>query len=355
MEKRGWQVTNVHELPLPEQVYSKACLWLAKIDRGLSVIEEEELHSWLIAHPGHKEAFMRAAEMSDKMDSLSRLADMFPEPVRRSNKTFGFSLAITASFLVVFLAAVMGFFNDESTAQKAAVLAENLFGEKRFETGKGEQSSVTLADGSVLILNTNTLVKTKYSGQQRLLMLERGEVHINVAHDSRRPFSVYIGDKIVRAIGTAFNLEIKEDRQVELIVTEGKVLVGVRAAAPQTLSALARADLPELPSSQVVAEGEQLVLGDEQVEFLEAEEINVKLSWRGGNLVFRGESLETAIAEIGRYTTVEFIVQSEELKRLRIAGRFKAGDVEGLLAALQENFNVVIHRVSEEKVVLMSR
>ncbi len=78
------------------------------------------------------------------------------------------------------------------------------------------------------------------------------------------------------------------------------------------------------------------------------------MSWRQGNLIFRGESLEDAVAEIGRYTTVEFVILDDDLRKVRIAGLFKAGDVDGLLATLRENFNISYQHTGDGKIVLTS-
>jgi transmembrane sensor len=109
-------------------------------------------------------------------------------------------------------------------------------------------------------------------------------------------------------------------------------------------------------SSVTVAAGEQLILGSSQEEITEVslEEIEVKLSWRQGNLIFRGESLEDAVAEIGRYTTVEFVILDDDLKRVRIAGLFRAGDVDGLLATLRENFDISYQWTDDGKILLSS-
>jgi transmembrane sensor len=70
--------------------------------------------------------------------------------------------------------------------------------------------------------------------------------------------------------------------------------------------------------------------------------------------VFQGESLEDAVAEIERYTTVEFVILDDELKKVRIAGLFKAGDVDGLLATLKENFDVAYERTEDGRILLTS-
>ena len=200
-------------------------------------------------------------------------------------------------------------------------------------------------------MNTNSRIEVNYTAQNRLLRLERGEIHVEVAHDKTRPFRIVAGDKIVQAVGTAFSLEITDDQQIELVVTEGKVLVGVhRGARGEAMHAL----LP--PESVMVVAGEELILGSPAKDIIQVspEEIEVKLSWRKGNLIFRGESLEEAVTEIGRYTTIEFVILNENLKRVRIAGRFRAGDVEGLLATLRENFDIVHQRTADGKILLTS-
>ncbi|MFT6733629.1 MAG: transmembrane sensor, partial [Polaribacter sp.] len=73
---------------------------------------------------------------------------------------------------------------------------------------------------------------------------------------------------------------------------------------------------------------------------------------RGGNLFFRGESLEKIIEEIERYTQVEFEIFDEDLKRIRVAGLFKAGDVKGLLETLEKNFNVTNKKIGNNKILL---
>ena len=90
----------------------------------------------------------------------------------------------------------------------------------------------------------------------------------------------------------------------------------------------------------------------ERVEALEPEEIAVRLSWRNGNLIFRGESLAAAVEEVSRYTTVDFAIPDPDLQTIRVAGLFKAGDVAGFLSTLQANFDVVSERADRTTIVL---
>ena len=108
------------------------------------------------------------------------------------------------------------------------------------------------------------------------------------------------------------------------------------------------------PSSTLVASGQEVRIQSAAVQDIpietkpiEAEEIAVRLSWRNGNLIFRGESLEEAVTEIGRYTAVEFVFLDEDSKKVRLLGMFRAGDVDGLLTALRKNFNISYERVND--------
>jgi len=341
-------MSNVVNLPKRDDLLDQASEWLAKVDRGLTMVEERELKARLGESAVFRETFMQVAELWDKMESLSRLSDLFPRPVQHKERVMRAPVALAASLLVAVLVGVMSIGGFNVIGEKAPQ------GEQYFATNTGEQSTVVLTDGSTITLNTRSAIRTHFTGQQRALFLERGEVHVQVAHDKERPFNVYIGDKMVQAVGTAFNLEITEDQQIELIVTEGKVIVAVLEAGQ-----MGSPVVPVLPvetADMALEAGEQVVISDSEqpIESIKPEEIEVKLSWRGGNLVFRGESLEQAISEIERYTPVQFEIMDEQLKKLRVAGLFKAGDVEGLLATLKQNFKVRYQRIGEDRILLSS-
>ena len=70
---------------------------------------------------------------------------------------------------------------------------------------------------------------------------------------------------------------------------------------------------------------------------------------------FSRESLEEAIAEVGRYTEVEFIFLDETSKRQTVSGLFRAGDVDGLLMTLRNNFNITHEQVAGDRVLLRAQ
>ncbi len=347
-------MSTIIGFPNREQIYDQASLWIARLDRELTTQEQHELTQWLAASEQHRKVLFEMAELWDKMDSLARLADLFQAPQQAPTRQPRFYGAIAASLLLVALV-----FGWQLTSLQPASLIAWLHSDPTvvdgiYETAIGEHSNVNLPDGSVLVLNTNSRVTVKYSEGHRLFLLERGELNIEVAHDKSRPLSVIARNKVMQAVGTAFNVRIRNDNEVALLVTDGKVLVA-KQEVQKTIEKIVAERLPS--TSMAVAQGEKVLLGtpEETIAKADDNEITAQLSWRQGNLVFRGETLEDALVEINRYTSVRFEVADESIKQERIAGLFKAGDVDGLLAALEQNFNIQNQRIGNNKILLSAK
>ena len=347
-------MSNIREFPSSkDRKLQEAADWIAAIERGLTREEEQELARWLSLSKANYQLFIELAELWDNIEVLSRLSDLFPEPrpARRylSNRVLSGIAASVVVGIFLFTAVQM----QDIAIQKFTSVTDS----RSYHTAIGEHATHQLSDGSTITLNTNSRVRVNYTASERLLILDRGEVHVKVAHDSDRPLSVAVGNTVVRAVGTEFNVEITEDQSIELVVTDGVVMVGVLDASDEQISS-ATPQILSQPST-IVGAGEQvLILANDQntdsikPESIERDEIAVKLSWREGNLIFRGESLEEAVYEVGRYTAVEFVFLDEETREVRVAGLFKAGDVEGLLAALRNHFNIAYERQGEHRILL---
>lgn len=348
-------MSNVHEISNQNRPYQEATAWLSKLDRGLTSREEEELRTWLQANASNANLFLEAAQMWDNMTALSRLSDLFPESADRRTQPAWFAVAASVMIAVgvAFWALVsltdvsLSDWPEHDGTQTVATT------HPVYETVVGEQSSFLLADGSKIVLNTDSRLTVHYTEHHRMLILSRGEMHVEVARDVSRPLSVVVGDNIIQALGTAFGVEITQDNDIELVVTEGKVRVATRPnSATDTSQRPAALVLPS--SSLTVVQGEELLLGtpSAKVKQVTAAQIAVKLSWRDGNLIFSDDPLEEAMQEVERYTTIQFVFLDESLKQESISGRYKAGDVDTLLGVLRENIGVAYERTDDGRVLL---
>ena len=335
-------------------IVDNATDWIAKLDRGLTGDEERRFKAWLFESDGNYAVFMELAKLWDRMDILESLAVTREDSERRPGGGWRKALPIAASIAAIALASAWIASNFEIAD---APIAMDIDTRAVYETDTGARAKYELEDGSRIVLNTNTRVTIDFTSTNRFLHLDRGEIHIQVASDPSRPLSVYSGGRVVQAVGTEFNVEISDDKSIEIVVSEGVVMVGVIDGNVADRISAEPIALPR--SSTLVAAGQEVVVrqGDDAVAApkpIEDEEIAVKLSWREGNLIFRGEPLEEAISEVSRYTAVEFIILDEAAKKERVAGLFRAGDVDGLLEALRQNFNITYERIADNQVILGS-
>lgn len=343
-------------LRFPDAMRSRedAALWLAKLDKGLRVDERAALAVWLESAP-NREALLELASFWDELDVLAELSDLFPLERRprfaprlhRARWVLAGSAAALALAVFVYQTA----FAPVEASSSAPARSET------FATAIGGRSTQQLSDGSLVTLNTDTEVGVELAAQSRDVYLRRGEAHFNVARDVARPFRVHVGDRILQAVGTAFNVYLRPEGGLELTVTDGTVSIA-RAAAPDPIGASPQ----DAPAAAVtnVTKGELAILdrataagsGTPEIVELGAADLDIKLAWQRGILVFQGEPLQQLLAEVGRYTTTQFVLEGDALRDVRVGGYFQAGDVDGLLLALRENFEIEFQRIGDDRVVL---
>jgi transmembrane sensor len=343
-------VAKVYELHNRDQRAEEASVWISRLDRELSSAEKVEIRRWIAADPRNKSMLSEMASLWDDMDALSRLSELFPKPVTETDnyrRRRNFGIAAGIAMLAVVLLSNFATETPVSGPEFPVAMAESA----TYQTAIGGMSEFSLSDGSQLTLNTNSAVEVSFDSRVRNIKMLRGELHIDVAHDAERPLNVLVGARVFQAVGTAFTVKIDDQQRIELLVTDGTVMVGVAPALAANME-----DQSRLDESLSVKQGQRVMLDESshQLETLEPGELEVQLSWRDGNLVFRGESLGEATAEISRYTPVEFIFLDDDLQKIRVAGLFKAGDITGFLASLNANFDIVYQRIDGDTIQLSS-
>lgn len=318
-----------------DDILQEACDWIAKLDRELSVKEEQELGQWLALSAQHTECFLEAASMMDKLDELSRLESLFPEQTTEKRTSAMWITAVAASFVLCMSVLLM----TQTTPQ-----VEDSHFTAAYQTTVGEKTTIHLPDGSTLILNTDTSVNIDYNNQLRMITLHNGELHVDVAHNRDIPLQVIVNDKVIQAVGTAFNVQFVEN-SVELIVTDGVVQIGQQpenTKAPLPL----KADM-QLTEGQQVEFPQQPSLKAQSLLFndIDKHALTSTLSWQRGRLVFNGDKLHHVLDEISRYSGVTFNIENTpKLRNLQIAGVFQTDDVEQLLTVLRQSFKLNVEK-----------
>lgn len=317
----------------------EASEWVVRVDRGLSSDERTSLRSWA-ATPINKRALREMATLWNDMSVLNSLAELFPletslpgDPVRPSRWV---ALGLAAALAIAFTAGIL--LHDREDGPPLARV-EVPVPEQRIETPVGTSRTVALRDGSAVVLNTDTALAVQFASGHRDLRLARGEAHFRVAHDASSPFRVFVGGRTVQAVGTAFSVRLLEDGQVDVMVTEGTVRVETGAGDP-----------PRLVGARQVLRLDGA--GEGVVRTIEPVEVDIRLAWQRGMLVFQGEPLSSVLEEFGRYTTQPLVIADPQLRGLRVGGYFRAGDVDALLVALRENFRIASTRDARGRILL---
>jgi len=346
---------NIYTLQNDEQLRDEASMWIAKLDRELNEVELLALQQWMAADTRNKPMLLKMAEIWDRSYALSRLAVVFPHTHVHKTQSAIPRFALAASILLVGMAGLWIAVSGGSSTALIVDVDRSTSDQGVYETAIGDHATVQLSDGSELAMNTNSKVQVVFNKAQRLIFLERGEISIDVSPDVHRPLSVIAGNRIFRAVGTAFSIRLDSSQEIELVVSHGRVLVGIRPEMNND-SHGQQVLLAEAEDSFFVEKGGRVLLGSASPEIvtLDAKEIEVRLSWADGNLIFRGEPLGEIVAEISRYTTIEFVFLDEDIKTVRVGGLFKTGDVSGFLSTLQANFNVVYEHIDDGHVLLKS-
>jgi transmembrane sensor len=335
-------MSHIVRLKTQTQIDNEAAVWTWRLDSGtMSAAERGELEAWLREDARNRRTFEELSRAWSALDRLSQGAQhdegiiAVVQPQRR-RRFFGrpskYWEAAAAAVLILGLGAALW-----SSRPPAMQL---------MSTAVGQQRHVTLADGSRLTLNTNTSLAVKLTAQRRDVYLRRGEAHFDVVHDASRPFFVHAGNAVIRDVGTQFEVRLKSDRDLDILVDEGEVQVqgSLTAAAPADLGGHVRGESADWV--RALSAGEQLLVAGPHLEVVSVtpRQIADDLAWRQGALVFEGEPLSQALSEVARYTPVRIVLTGPKVASMPISGRFRTDDVSGFCQALQAALPVRVTR-----------
>lgn len=203
-------------------------------------------------------------------------------------------------------------------------------------TGVGETREIVLPDGSRAMLNSSTALALDYSAQLRQVHLLDGQALFTVTPDTDRPFRVAAGNGWSRAVGTAFDVDMRAE-SVAVTVVEGKVAVGLEGTvAPSVL----------LQADEAVRYGPGGVAVPQRVDAAMA------TAWRRGKLIFNRRPLEDVASELQRHTHTRILIAGSGLKALEVTGVFDLNDPVGVLETIEQTLPVRVLRLPLVNVIL---
>jgi len=307
-----------------------AAAWFSRERSGeLTGAETAALKAWLDENPAHQAAYAdirlawgSAAAVRDDPQVMAIREQWTKRHQHR--RRHGMVRALAACLIVAVLAGA-GFGGWQWYAGPRPLA------DRTFRTALGEQSTVKLPDGSVLTLNTDTVVRTRADKDKRLLYLERGQAFFQVAKDARHPFVVAAAGRTITALGTAFDVRV-DQHAFKVTLVEGTVRV--EASAPAMAASLPGPRSVKVQATEMVA-GSQLVAPDDEQWRLTRANVVTETSWTRGQLVFEDRSLAEVVAEVNRYSDRKVVLADASLAATPISGTFKLGDVDRFVHAVE--------------------
>ncbi len=300
----------------------EAAAWLVRMDnQTLGVEELQALDRWCNTSPEHTRIWMTACELNRH---FSRLPNHLARPVltreRLSRRTLLKSLAGAGVLIPL---GISGALNQPWKPLLAM-----------HRTQVGERRSITLEDGSKLLLNTDTALDVHYDGHQRLVQLYKGEVLARSAA-GQRPFA------ITSPAGTAITLNT--DSSVFALRCFGQT--SVLTVKRPSIKVIPAAIEPGYSATEsFVHSRQQCRFNANNIEWI-AEAPKGSLAWRRGELIVERWPLEQVLAELARYRPGILRCDSE-VADIRVSGVFQTGKTDQALDVLAALFKLQITRIT---------
>jgi transmembrane sensor len=312
---------------------AEAADWFARLNKlDVPYTDMQAFRAWLSAPDNKKaydevDAFWRQSEAvkadPDIKDVMAEVLDRTaPQARRRDLRRGGYGMA----FAVVLLAAVAGGYV--------------LWAPKVYTTGVGEQRTIQLADGSTVVLDTNSQVAVRLTGAKRDIRLARGQALFEVAHDSARPFVVTAGATSVTALGTRFDVR-REASGATVTLVRGSVEVRERSGTG---------------GAQVwrLAPGQRVSTHVSAPRPAPAD-VDTATSWTSGRLIFRAVPLRTAVAEFNRYERQKIEVADGPVGDELITGVFNVGDTDTFVDSVADVHDLAVVRSDKDGSIRLTR
>ena len=323
----------------------QAAEWLVRRQDGIDAHDEAEFQTWLAADWSHRCAYEQLSQVWHRLDEISsddiaqlkaslgreqstrrkrRSESAAPrhdvEPVGQAPNSIGRRRFLPQATLAGAVLATAGggwlawdYLSRRPTFQQA------------YATGRGQQLSVALPDGSTVDLDTASRIEIVLYRQHREVRLTAGQAMFTVQANPNRPFDVLAGTVKVTVVGTRFSV-----RHTHTGLLNGDVYVAVEEGRVQVASAeLGRLQSIELTAGQQITADAAGNLG--AVSSIAAS--NVAL-WRKGRVAFDNTPLAQALQEFERYENTGLVIHDTAVGAMRITGSFDLKEVARFARAL---------------------
>jgi transmembrane sensor len=308
----------------PQDVMSEAVDRFTRLRAAEPTDQQLSEHeAWLTAAPEHRDAYDFVTNRWAIMDRLrGDAAIMFiRERAQREIRStgirrmfWGAAAASVAAAVVTGAMLAPGFYSHYAE-QRARNHAQN------YHTSVGQIAKVTLADGSLATLDTDSEIKVWRTQKARFVELVRGRARFEVKKDATHPFSVLAAGKSVTALGTDFDVYLQRG-SLRVTLLEGRLRVVGLARNPST------------PAVEMTA-GYRLTASASGWGMARVDAGN-QVAWTDHQLTFADSTLGEIADELNRYSPQRIVIADAEVRRRRMSATFKTTEIGAFLSAVDQ-------------------
>jgi transmembrane sensor len=323
---------------IAESVYEQLIAWSVKLNSGKATAEDiQSFEHWRAQDAAHELAWQKLYAVEQSLGTLpAESKQMAVETLQLADMRRSRSATRHRKLKLLSLAAI-SIIGTALLANQYAPWQQ----EVHYTTSIGKREIFLLADGTRLMLNTNSKVDVKLSLLKREIVLHRGEIYMQTGKDSdsiigRRSFWVKTEQAELEAIGTRFSVN-QQASSTTMHVVQGIVAmhvdhnVPVRAYANETYTMLDAISAPVKMSAS-----EDGLRMD-------------PMAWVDGMLVVKQMRLDEFVAELSRYQDLPLVCEPSA-GSLKVSGVFQLNrpdPVEHALKAITRTLPVRIRKQDE--------
>lgn len=168
-------------------------------------------------------------------------------------------------------------------------------------TSYGQTFTISLSDGSVVQLNSNSkfTYPTIFTEAEREVEL-KGEAYFTVTKDSKHPFIVHTEDVDTKVLGTEFNVRNYGGEPSTITLVKGSIEVITPTRLPMVLKP-----------------GQTLIYSNPETNELEVtnDDIREYIEWKSGYFYFNDKPLHNVFRIIGRYYNITVVCDDWDLMK----------------------------------------
>ncbi|MEZ4946428.1 MAG: FecR domain-containing protein [Cyclobacteriaceae bacterium] len=287
--------------------------------------ESEKWEQWLVENPSKNMVVAEATEIlqlfSHKSEGLSkeevqsqwmelRRSLVVPKPETRT-RWMGTSVYRYAAAIALLCVASVGiylqFFKVDVTRDYIT-----------YHSGFGEKQEINLPDGSSILLNANSSLKTSkdWSDQSREVWLETGEAYFSIAKQlDKSNFVVHTDGLKVEVLGTQFNVNLTDG--ISVMLDEGSIKLMSNEGGE---SILTPGDLAEYNGGEILV--------------TKVDEPRKYTAWLDNKISFDNTTLIEISNYVKRHYGVAINIPDTTLQKRRLSGEIPNDNLDLLLSAI---------------------